>query len=59
VIRRVAADQNVPQLPHEYQAIAQVLPAIGGTSSAHSGQSMWRGGSIEALTKATSMPILG
>ena len=31
VQRAAAAYQNVPHLPHEYQAIAQVLPAIGAT----------------------------
>ena len=34
----------MPHFPHEYQAIAQVLPAIGATCVAHSGQSISCGG---------------
>ena len=41
---RSRAYQNVPHLPHEYQAIAQVLPDIGATGVAHSGQSISCGG---------------
>ena len=41
---RSRAYQNVPHVPHEYQAIAQVLPDIGATGVAHSGQSISCGG---------------
>src|SRR5687768_13666964 len=41
---RSRAYQNVPHSPHEYQAIAQVLPCIGATCVAHSGQSISCGG---------------
>src|SRR6188474_2416094 len=41
---RSRAYQNVLHLPHEYQAIAQVLPDIGATGVAHSGQSISCGG---------------
>jgi len=43
---RSRAYQKVPHSPHEYQAIAQVLPAIGATGIAHSGQSISCGGFI-------------
>ena len=43
---RSRAYQKVPHSPHEYQAIAQVLPAIGATDIAHSGQSISCGGFI-------------
>jgi hypothetical protein len=55
---RSRAYQNVPHLKHEYQAIAQVLPDIGGTRSAHSGQSMTCGGFIGLEAEATSVPFV-
>src|SRR5687768_16870920 len=53
---RSRAYQNVPHAPHEYQAIAHVLPDIGATERAQSGHSMGRGGFIASGNKATSMP---
>jgi hypothetical protein len=60
---RSRAYQNVLHLPHEYQAIAQVLPDIGATAVAHSGQSISCGGftsvakgNLDADVGAAEMP---